>query len=150
MSKSVIDGFGRTDSDLEPFDPSPDISGNVQQTLDRLMIWDKANRIWRKVASDIDGRLIISMSGVSINTAQNYAVSCGVTATQLLASNPLRRKFVFFNNGAFKIFLGFTNAVSAANGFPLASGATWVEDAYNGDIWGISPSGADDIRVMDF
>lgn len=150
MAKSVIDGFGRTDSDIEPFDPSPDISGNVQQTLDRLMIWDVANHIWRKAASDIDGRLVISMSGVAINIAQTYAVSAGVAASIIIPGKSTRRKFAIFNNGAFKIFVGFQPGLTAINGFPFPSGATWVEDAYIGDIWAISPSGANDLRVMDF
>ena len=142
-------GFGYTALGIEPLKPNPDVSVDVQQTLARLMIWDEANDIWRPVASDIDGRLIVSMSGVSLNVGINRAVSCAVAATLLLASNPLRRKFVLYNNGATTMYFGFTNGVTAVNGFPLSAGAVFIEEAYNGDIWGVSPGGAVNMRILE-
>ena len=143
-------GFGYTALAIEPFEPNPEVSVDVQQTLARLMIWDEGNDIWRPVASDIDGRLVISMAGVSINNAINGALSIGAAATLIFASNPNRRKFVIMNNGSFLIYVGFSNAVTAVNGFPLSSGATWVEESYSGEVWAISPSGANNIRYMSF
>ena len=150
MPHATKQGFGNTALAIEPFEPNPEVSVDIQQTLARLMIWDEANDIWRPVASDIDGRLVISMAGVSVNIAINRAAACGVAATLLLASNPQRRKFVIYNNAAILIYLGFTNGVTAVNGFPLPAGAAFVEEAYSGEIWGIAPGGPANTRIMEF
>jgi hypothetical protein len=150
MSKATLDGFGRTTIGLEPFKPSPDVTEQINQAVSYLCVWDYTNEIWRPVASDVDGRLVVSMAGISINTAINAAITCGVAATLLLPNKPSRRKFALYNNSATVVYIGFSATVSAVNGFPLASGAAFVEEAYSGEIWGISGGGAANMRYMEF
>lgn len=150
MPKAVIDGFGRSNADIEPLDPSPDISQNVQQTLARLMVWDYTNHQFKLVASDIDGRLIISMSGVQINTAQHGAVFPVAGAFNIRPANVNRRYLVLYNNTGNILYIGFTAGVTAANGFMFMPGTVYTDNIYTGEYWGIQPLFAGDIRFMEF
>ncbi len=150
MPKAVIEGFGRSNADLQPPDPSPEISGNVQQSLDRLLVYDYTAKMFRLAAGDIDGRLIISMSGVQVNNAVYGFMPIAVGAFLLKAANPNRRQILFFNNTGAIVYLGFNGLVTAANGFVFAPGAVYSDNLYTGEYWAFQALPNGDIRYMEF
>lgn len=150
MAKSNVDGFGRTNMGLEPMKLDPQVSEDIIQSLCRDMGFDYQNHEWRALATDLDGRLIISMSGVAINQAIGAAVNMNVAAAILLAANPNRRQVLIYNNGGLTFYLGFNNGVLAANGMPMPAGASYIDNIYTGEYWGISPGGACNVRYMEF
>lgn len=150
MGHSTLDGFGRTNVDVQPENLIPDISDNIQQVLDRLMVFDYNNHIWRAVAGDLDGRLIISLTGVQVNTGvvANMALVAGANLVRPANSN--RRLVRFYNNGAAILYIGFTAAVVAGAAFPFVPGSIYTEDLYTGDIWMAAPIGGGSLVYMEF
>jgi hypothetical protein len=77
-------------------------------------------------------------------------VTVAITATLILPANERRQSFYLFNNGLSAIYMGETNAVTVATGFPLAQGSQISEDRgqnqWKGDIWGIVAAGTEEIR----
>lgn len=144
MGHATLSGFGNTVNDIEPLKPIPDISENIQQTLTRLMLWDNVNKIWRDAASDIDGRLIISMSGVSLNQANFGVVGAAALASLIFPVNPNRREIVFENVSTTDLWIGFNNALTTVNGFRIPRGGIYSNDRYTGEYWiialGLAPS----------
>lgn len=81
------------------------------------------------------------------------AVTVDGTATLILGQNTRRASFYLFNNGANRVFLGETSAVTTANGFPLESFSQLSEDEGNnlwkGDIYGITAGTSEEIRYWE-
>lgn len=69
------------------------------------------------------------------------AVSVSNIATLIIPANTRRTSFYLLNNGANQIYVGETNAITTADGFPLAAASQVSEDEGNnvwkGDIYGI-------------
>jgi hypothetical protein len=76
-------------------------------------------------------------------------VTVGVAAGLISAANGLRRSIILYNNGSDIIYIGKDNTVTAANGIPIPVGTERVisEPFYVGDIYGISPTAGQDLRV---
>lgn len=150
MSKSTIDGFGLTDFDLTPPERDPSVDENINQTLSRLMGWDRVRHLWRGLSTDQDGRLIISMSGIQTNNARQGATVNVPGAYRVIPANPDRRLLLLFNNVGATGYLGFDASVTALTGFPFAAGAIMRDDIYTGEWWIIAPGGAGTIPWMEF
>lgn len=125
----------------------------------KVLLWDSTNTATVKAASTAaaaaDTALVVSLSPNSpadlllANTAvAPTTVSVGTTATLILASDTTRRLSYINNGGSKQVYYGFTNAVTTSNGIPLISGDTYIEDRYNGDIYGIVSSGTVVVRVQ--
>lgn len=73
----------------------------------------------------------------------------GVARKLPLTPLPYRRAIAIYNASAAPLYVGFNSNVSAANGFPLASGQT-LPLQVNGavEVWGISAS-AVDVRIIE-
>lgn len=150
MSKSTIQGFGDTTFDLEPREVSPEVAKDLSQALVRLMVWDAQNHIWRGASGDIDGRLIISMSGVPVNVATYGTFAVGVAAQMVLPQNPNRRQVIFLNMGAVDIYIGFNAALTQFNGMLLSVGSAWDDNLYTGPYWMVSTAAGQNVRYMEF
>ena len=76
-------------------------------------------------------------------TATNVSVSCGTTATVLLAANGRRRSWVTVappTNTA-TAYVGFSDAVTTSNGLPLNANNTISDNTYVGQVFCIVASG---------
>jgi len=98
---------------------------------------------------------------VAILNPSDFSVGIGGRTTQVTVStsaveilpSPLefRRALVIHNDGTSVVYMGFTSAVTAGNGFPLASSEKIAIDMVgnpNMRIWLIS-AGTSDIRLME-
>jgi hypothetical protein len=96
---------------------------------------------------------IINPSDFSVGIGgRTTQVTVGISAVQILPS-PLefRRALVIHNDGASIVYLGFTAAVTAADGFPLANGEKIAIDMVGNPnmlVWLIS-AGTSDIRLLE-
>jgi hypothetical protein len=86
--------------------------------------------------------------------AVNYSnVTVGNTATLVLASNPGRRMFSVYNNGAVTMYLGPDANVATTTGTPILPQASYTQNGsrmYMGAWYGITASSTVDVRYMDY
>lgn len=82
----------------------------------------------------------------------NAATTVGTTAVNLVASALAGRKEIMIQNRGNKdIFIGSSNAVTTANGFRIAGGATFgVSVGPNIAVWAISGTAGQDVRLLEF
>lgn len=98
-----------------------------------------------KVSIGTDGTVDV----IPGNTAASPGtVSVTTTATLMSASDITYRIRYFYNGGAVTIYYGFDNTVTAANGQPVSSGGTYIEDKYTGAVYGIVAVGTATVRVQ--
>ena len=86
----------------------------------------------------------------AVGAANAISVGAGAAAV-VLPANSERLSAVILNNSAGVVYLGSgTAGLSAANGLPLAAGAS-LTDTTSGDAWAVfnGQAGAADIRVME-
>lgn len=86
--------------------------------------------------------------------ASPYSVSVGTTAVQLLAADPNRIEASIYNLGNALVYLGnrqvIIGSAGAVNaGFPIQPSTGIVKTATTGELWAISGSAAQDVRVWD-
>ena len=69
---------------------------------------------------------------------------------QIAASNDQRLSLIILNNSAGIVYLGNATGITAANGLPLAAGAS-LTDTYSGDAWWCfnGQAGTADVRVLE-
>jgi len=96
-----------------------------------------------------DGRLRVSAEPAGITTAYHGQVTVGTTATLIRPTNLLRLDIVIVNDSGIKLFLGFTNAVTTTNGFPIRDGCSWGSDTYKGPLWAIVATGTATVGVIE-
>lgn len=82
------------------------------------------------------------------------SVTVGVAAEEIVAKNRFRRGVTVYNNGSAIVYIGFDDSVTSSNGMPLLprASATFnrVFDGLRGSIFGISASGDQDVRYMEW
>ncbi len=84
---------------------------------------------------------------IGIKSVKNVSVT--TEATRLLDANPGRRAVRIFNNGSAAIFVGPTDQVTKATGFPIPNG-TGIIDEHSADAWyAIIAADTADVRVME-
>ena len=80
-------------------------------------------------------------------------VTVGNTATLILPSNPGRRMFVIYNNGAVTVYVGPDTNITTSNAIPILPQSSFTQ---NGErMWmsawyGITASSTADVRYMDY
>ncbi|OAN44002.1 hypothetical protein A6A04_08965 [Paramagnetospirillum marisnigri] len=92
-------------------------------------------------------RQLVTQSVSSVLSA--VAVTVGTSAVQAAASSSTRQKLTVRNNStAAKVYLGSSNAVTTASGFPLGPGEGFTFEGTTAAIWAISDTAGTDVRVM--
>lgn len=100
----------------------------------------------KRLACTPDGRLRTSTEPAGALTGTHGKVTVGVTATLVLAGDIAGLECGIINDSGVKIYFGFSNAVTTANGVPLRDGGAWITELYKGAIWCIVGSGTADIH----
>lgn len=147
--KSNKNGLWKTNLQIVEVDHYPEISTDIQSTLDRLMGFDANNEQFNLLLCDSDGRLLVSTSATQGASAVNSAPVVGVATTILLAANLSRKIVYIFNNGTSPIFVTYGVPATLALGFPIAPGGAFIEDRYLGAINAISSIAGQDTRVVE-
>lgn len=100
----------------------------------------------------MDGGYFFFMPITFVSTYNTVTVT--TTATQIMASNPLRKGCLITNTANATIYLGMDSSVTTSTGIPLAANATFnnagTSDAWRGDIYGIIGSSTADIRFWEW
>jgi hypothetical protein len=103
----------------------------------------------RKVA-DLENKGDIEVKFGNRTTGESYnAVSVGSTATQIVASNSIRRYVMIFNASDKTVYVGFDNSVTTSNGVPILRKAGIIIDQTEVNIYGIVASGTADVRYLE-
>jgi hypothetical protein len=84
-----------------------------------------------------------------------YSVSVGTTPVQLVAFNPARVRVSIFNNGSATVYYGRSNKVNVGSagspdaGFPILANTGEILTDTVAEIWAVSGSAAQDVRIDD-
>jgi hypothetical protein len=111
--------------------------------------------LWRAGFGDAMDRFLAK--GIRLPTA-NKAV--GLTAVQLVERDPARIQLLVCNLGAATIYLGDTKQVTVGGiaggggadplgGYPLLTNAQLILDRMTSEVWAISGTATQDVRVLD-
>lgn len=149
MSQSTIQGFGLTTLDLEPPKVNPEISENITQTLDRLMVWDTINKHWVQVTGNADGAILVTSSAPSSQAPRFGRVVIGAAASRLFNVNNLRKQIVLKFQTDIDQFIGFDNTVTVGNGIQMHPGEFLSIDNYTGEIWGLNGVAGKSIQFIE-
>ena len=145
MVKSVLIQPNITNSELE-FTEDIDFA-NVE--LDKLIGWVDATKATKLVRVDSDGNLLVSTEGTASDTLVASSASVTTSATLIVSSRSDRRELMITNSGSEVVYIGYTDSVAVATGFPLIVGAYLTLENYIGSVYGISPTTTNDIRVLE-
>lgn len=149
MPKANKVGFADTDLELEPYDRSPVISDDIQQSLTRLMGWDDNNNIWRSALVDVEGKLKVSSSATQTDIASNGLAVVGVASIALAAANPDRRQIIIQNKGTVAIYIGFGVTPVVGTHFEIPVNGTFADDVFTGIINAIASLAAQNVIVVE-
>lgn len=83
----------------------------------------------------------VSMSPAASTTLNVSQVQVAQAAVQLIGANNARVSLTLKNSGANAVFIGPTNAVTAAGGHNLGAGGAVSFSSYSGAVWAISAAG---------
>jgi hypothetical protein len=79
----------------------------------------------------------------------------GTTAVEVVSKDSTRWGFAIANEGAAKIYVGPTEDVTTATGYPIAAGGQWSISRDNqgfhpagGPVWAISGTPGQDVRSV--
>jgi len=95
------------------------------------------------------------MPTIAESQGDNYAVSVGTSATEIVTEDPqhgsagLERHVIVVNNHASQIlYVGFGSDVAVGTGLPVAAGASWSASLHSRDnVYAIASGAATDVRV---
>lgn len=144
------DGFNTTDQGLQPYNPDIAIDDKLLQALVRLLGFDAANKTWRALKTDQDGRLYVTTAPTQGLNVSQSVVSVLNTQTTILAANPSRRQMIIQNLGSAAIYLGLGNTVTTATGLQIPSNGIFIDERFLGAVYGISGTSGQDVRVAEY
>lgn len=150
MGKSNTENINNTDLNIVPLVINPDIADQLIQAFVRNFGWDANNKLWRRVLTDTDGRMLVSTSVTQGSSSNQPQINVGTSTVQLLGINNSRRLVMIQNLGAVPIYIGFGVPATVAGGFQIAAGGTFIDDHFLGAINAIAPSGTADTRIVEF
>jgi len=80
---------------------------------------------------------------------RSFDMDVPTNPVRLLPANPKRRGYSIVNNGSATIYTGADAGLTVDSGEPLTPGAMVSDDKDKEDVWAISSSGTQDIRVTE-
>lgn len=128
---------------------NPKVSEQIDQALVYLIGHDKLNDLFRFVGLDNNGRLLVNTEALAKKTGTTSSVTVDTTVDLIISENDERNQLDLYNNGANTVFIGFTNTVLPATGFPIPPGFSFSFNNYAGNVFGITSVGSSDVRVME-
>ena len=101
---------------------------------------------------DANGDQIVGFDSSRPDTSALTSVTVATVSISLLASNPLRRQFLLFNDGTNNVFVAFA-AVASTTAFTVRIPANGfyesVPDGYTGDVFAIRSAGSGAVKVTE-
>jgi hypothetical protein len=125
------------------------VSNLAKLVLARLWAWYPGGQQWKRLVCDETGRLIIATAVVPKSTANVTQVEVGTSVVLIINENPQREVLTILNNGTETVYIGVSSTVSTTNGFALLRGAGITLEGYVGPIYGISPTGTNNVCIWE-
>jgi hypothetical protein len=148
MSKSILEGFDRSNVQIEPPLPNPTILPDITQTLARLLGFDPLSKRFLIINADSDGRLLVSQSTTKTTTGVVTRVVLTGSTQLALPENTSRRSFRLLNRSAVLVKVGFSTPITTSY-FTLDPNGTYSDDIYSGNIY-LLGSAADIVEVLEY
>jgi len=80
---------------------------------------------------------------------RSFDMLVGTAPARILPANPKRKSYAIVNNGSAIIYLGGDAGVTVESGEPLLPGEMVSDDTDDEDVWAISVSADQDVRVTE-
>lgn len=142
--------FWYIDSELAKIKTKGQLSDDIQDTLARNFGWYDAGGLWKKLNSDSQGRLLVSLNAGQTQSATLSLLNVTNAAAKVLQANTNRRGYLIQNTGGNNIYLGFDSTLTSAKGIILAPGASYNDNVYVGDVWAIAVVASVEARAVEF
>lgn len=71
------------------------------------------------------------------------------SATEIRPAARDRLGLILYNTSSDTVYIGFSSAVTASTGFPLAEDTSVTLDIVGGPVWGVTASGTADVRYIE-
>lgn len=124
-------------------------SNFIQRAISHIFGYDRAAQKQRAVSVDSDGRIYVNSAPVTRATATNTQVTVTTAPTLIITANTARSQLAIENIGSVDLYIGFTTAISTANGFRLAPGQGMSFDIFTGAVFGVSASGTVQVCIVE-
>lgn len=148
MSKSILEGFDRSNVQIEPPLPNPTILPDITQTLARLLGFDPLSKRFLIINADSDGRLLVSQSTTKTTIGVITRVALTGSTQLALPENTSRRSFRLLNRSAVLVKVGFSTPITTSY-FTLDPNGTYSDDIYSGNVY-LLGSAADIVEVLEY
>jgi len=117
-----------------------------------VSLWDETNT--NSVSVTTDSKLKTQNTYLGYESLLSSNISIGLSATEVKVGGSRltgRRNVTIYNNTATNavIYIGYSNAVTSANGIPLYKNQMISIDIGDVAIWSISTVAATDVRIME-
>jgi len=80
---------------------------------------------------------------------RSFDMDVSTTPVRLLPANPKRRSYSIVNNGSGLIYTGADAGLTVDSGEPLPAGTMVSDDTDPEDVWAVSSSGTQDVRITE-
>ncbi len=148
-AKIVKPNFAQSDLQLFPFEPNLEVSDQIQRAVSFGYGWHSTSERWKSILVDADGRVLVSSSATQAASGSFSNTVVGAAALAVLGENLTRRQYIIQNLGTVAIYLGFTSALTVANGLQIPVNGVWIDDKYVGAVYLISSLAAQDVRYQE-
>ena len=134
-TKSNLEGIGQSDFQLVDYPLNPDVDMLIQQAIAYLSGYNSATNRFKALQTDNNGRLLVSLSNVSISTVNQSQINIPAVDTLVLAVNANRTNFFLQNIGSIQLLIGFAQGLSLTVPIYFNPGMTLTWDGYTGPIY---------------
>lgn len=125
------------------------VAESLDQTLARLIGYDPSAELFRFVAVDSSGRLVVNVGALKTKVIVTSQVMVFGATILLVSENDDREEIDIYNIGTDQIAIAGSSPVAAATSFIIPVGASYSTDKYNGAIYAISFGGSADVRILE-
>ena len=126
----------------------PDVDDIMKMVLSFMIAQDKTTGEFHFASVNENGTLLIDLSGDPATVFGENVVTVSGTVTTLISTNSSRKNLMVQNIGSLPIAIGGTTSVTYGAGYQLQPNETLYLENFTGALYGISPSGDNDICVV--
>lgn len=141
--------LGNTELEIQPHVTLPDVSEGIQQTLARLMAFDKLNSTFRLLRATLFGALRITPSIHEYERVVTNRYDLILNQIVEWARNDTRSWIVFYNKGPNTVYVDLSSTNNLNNALPLPPHSMLKVDVYTGPVRLNARDGAVTVVVHD-
>jgi len=140
------------DSEITPYPSSGWLRTNnfIQNTLSRLMGWDRLASKWRAVEVNEKRQLLVTLDRPTAITPIATVATVTITPQKILSSDVGRASWAIINMGANNVYLIPGVITEIFTGFVIPPNSAFSNDDFTGDVWVVTLVGTSEIRYIAF